>query len=497
MSESLLAWRFGTSGIVDAYRITVLLLLYGQQLFVTALLPFVLVPLFADCRSQGREEDAWAIADSLARILLVFGAIISAGLFFWPGAAIRLIAPGLTGEARVAAVFFLHWCGLGFLPICWTGAACGILYAYDVIQVGALAQLTSNLIMALAIGIAGGRLGANSLVVGVIGGAIASTCICSYKLQEVRRKSRPLRRGLISIALLRRAAGLTYPLLAAIIIGQATSVVVNRVISHLGVGSLAAFGYAFKMGIFVQLVPTAFTTVLFPKLAENWFASSREEFVSSCVKALRCSLFVAIPIAFVCYAQRTNIIAVLFGRGAFQMSDVQRAGALFGLMLLGSPASAVTVSLSRAFYAAQKVHLPVTANVFGNICELGLIPLLASWYGLNGVAFAYGILPIITGSVLLICFFQQNPSFPSAAFMGFILKTVAIGIPCVWLATRSAQLLCGSMQTPFTRSLLEISITSALATIAYIGIALTWRLREAEISKQIVFKIMMGTRATA
>jgi peptidoglycan biosynthesis protein MviN/MurJ (putative lipid II flippase) len=45
--EMALAWRFGTSAVVDAYRVTVLLVVFVQQLFVTAILPFVIVPIFA------------------------------------------------------------------------------------------------------------------------------------------------------------------------------------------------------------------------------------------------------------------------------------------------------------------------------------------------------------------------------------------------------------------------------------------------------------------
>src|SRR5712692_10467137 len=78
LAEIVLAWRFGASGVVDAYRLTVLLLVYGQQFFVSHILPFVIVPIFAECRAKNREQDAWAMADAIGWVLAFFGSLIAA-----------------------------------------------------------------------------------------------------------------------------------------------------------------------------------------------------------------------------------------------------------------------------------------------------------------------------------------------------------------------------------------------------------------------------------
>src|SRR5581483_8912293 len=108
LAEMALAWRFGASGVVDAYRVTVLLLVYGQQLFVTNILPYTLVPVFAEYRAQGNEHEAWVVADSIGRLLLLFGIVVAALFFFWPSAVIGVIAPGLTGGVRETAVFLIR-----------------------------------------------------------------------------------------------------------------------------------------------------------------------------------------------------------------------------------------------------------------------------------------------------------------------------------------------------------------------------------------------------
>ena len=486
ISEAALAWRFGASGAVDAYRVTVLLLLYGQQLFVTAILPFVLVPIFAECRARGNGDEAWAVADSVARVLLIFGIVTSAFLFFRSDLSIDLIAPGLMGQSRATAIYFMHWCGLGFLPICWTGAACGILYAHDVIQVGALSQLTANLIMALAILFGGGRLGPDCLILGVLGGALASTCICTYKLRQVRRKFGPSGRVDVRLKSLSRAFSLAAPLVVAMLVAQGTSIVINRTLSFLAVGSLASFGYAIKLGSLVQLAPNAMTTVLFPKLSSDWFSQSKEAFGPVCAKAVRAALFISLPLACVCYTAQTEIVAVLLGRGAFQRTDVHTAGMLFGLMIIGAPASTVMVSLSRAFYAAQQPRYPVVVDVCGNSFELAFIPALAARFGLGGVGFAYMLLPWITGSGLLFLFIRRNRSFPATSVLAFVAKVAFTAILSAWLAGQAAHFLFRGIADEFPRSLITISFTATLALLGFFAGTLAFGIEEARSFKEVL-----------
>jgi len=52
LMEMVLAWGYGASGVVDAFRIASLLLVLGNQLFFGYLLPHVTVPLFSEYRAQ-------------------------------------------------------------------------------------------------------------------------------------------------------------------------------------------------------------------------------------------------------------------------------------------------------------------------------------------------------------------------------------------------------------------------------------------------------------
>jgi putative peptidoglycan lipid II flippase len=479
LAEIVLAWRFGASGVVDAYRVTVLLLIYGQQLFVTYILPFVLVPIFAECRAKDAEHDAWHVADSVGWLLVVFGAIIALILFCFPELVAGIVAPGVAGDVRTTAVFLIRWCGLAFIPLCWTGAACGILYSYDTFYVAPVAQIVSNAMLVLAIACGAPRLGAASLAIGILGGAGSSTLIYSMSVSALRRRFGPRRRAGIHFANLKSAWRLAAPLVGSVLAGQSTSVVVNRVLSRLPVGTLAAFGYAWKMSSLVQLLPGAFSTVMFPKFSEAWYSGGREEFSASCLRALRSTTYFAIPMTVLCWTLRRPLIALFFQRGAFTASDAATAGALFGLLVLNGPAAAVVASLGRAFYAVQETRIPVILDVAGNVLALVFIPLLAARFGAPGAAFAYMLLPWITACGLIVLFKRRFGSFPVLELGSFAAVTLLVAAFSAWLGNGVGQ----SAGRMFENRVLVAAVTvlsgGAVAAAAYYSATLLLRFPEA------------------
>ncbi len=479
--EAALAWRFGISGTVDAYRVTVLLLLYGQQLFVTSILPLVLVPVFAECRAEGREHDAWIMADSVGNILLAFGIIIAAFLFFHPELAVSVMAPGLSGSVRATATFFIRWCGIAFIPICWTGAACGVLYAYNIVQLPAISQLTMNVILGLSIVLGGSRFGSGALLFGMLAGAIASTLMYTVRLAAVRRQYGPKRQLLhVDYRLLSKALKIALPLIGSAASGLSTSVVVNRALSRLPVGSLAAFGYASKMGMLVQLMPNALATVMFPRLSAAWYSGDRGEFTKQFAPALRAALYIALPLTAICWMSRRPLVSLFFQRGAFTVADVQRAGALFAFLVLSCPAASVSISLGRAFYAIRAARFPVMMDITGNALELFFVPFLTSGFGAQGAAFAYSLLPWITGGGLLIVFKSQFPGFSLRDLGLLAFKTSLIAAPSAWLGERIGSACASLFPATALASALEAGLSAAFALALYYGLTAVLNFPEAK-----------------
>jgi len=407
--EMALAWRFGASPAVDAYRVTVLLILFGQQMFVTSVLPYAVVPLFAECRARDKEADAWAAADSLAWLLAGFGVAAALALFLWPGLAATLLAPGLAGEGRDQVVFLLRWSGLAFIPVCWSAVAYGVLYAYEIFHAAPLAQLVANLTLLVAILLGGASAGPASLAVGLAGGATASACLCAFMLRGVRRRFCPRDESCAGarpagLWALRRLFRLAAPLAAGVAVGQLSGAVMARSLSRLGAGSLAVFGYSWKLGQLVLLTPTALSTVLFPKLSCVWHSHGHERFRADYVKALRAVFLIATALTAVVYVARESIVKILLGRGALSATAAEATAALFGLLILGAPANAAVTCLDRVFYAVEETAAPVAVDIASALAAMALVPVLASRFGATGVACVYMLLPWLSAGILLAVF---------------------------------------------------------------------------------------------
>ncbi len=357
--EIALAWRFGASPTVDAFRIGALLLLFGQQLFVLQILPHAVVPVFSEYRARGEEQEAWHVALSLANLLVVPALLVSLLVILYPKPVVGLLAPGLAGEAKELAALFIRW----FLPTCvllvWNGVAVGVLYAHDVFAVPPAAQLLGNLVLVAAILTLGRALGPTSLVIAVLASAVLGSLLYASRLFPLMRQAgaRPSWKLDIRHPGVRKSLKLAAPLLGTILLSQWISVVGNRALSGLPPGNIALFGYAWKLGQLVLLVPLSLATVLFPRLADARFSRPVGEFPELCIRALRMALFIAIPLACLLFIFRVRLVTLLFERGAFSAEASRAVAGLFALLLLGAPAAAVAVNLEKMFYAGQQTRV--------------------------------------------------------------------------------------------------------------------------------------------
>lgn len=465
--ELALAWRFGTSPLVDAYRVSYLLLIFGQQVFVTSVLPYVVVPLFAESRAAGRPEDAWAIAESLSNLFLLMGGLVALMLFLFPGQVAAALAPGLAGAGRAHLVFLIRWCGLAYIPVGWSGVACGILYAHEVFWVAPISQFLTNAMLLFAIVTFGSRFGAVGVATGVLAGAAACAWLyATTVIRERRRYSIPRTAGFIRFSSLYKVARLAGPLVAGTLVAQLSGVVTARALSRLPAGTLAAFGYGSKLGMLVLLTPSALSTVLFPRFSEDWHSKTVEAFTAGCASAVRATLYIALPLTCIAYALRGPIVALLLQHGAFTPSAKDATAKLFGILILSTPAAAASSVLYRMFYAGLETSLPAVVNIASALLMMSLIPMLAAKVGAPGVAVVFTLVPWLTCGVLMACFWNRQRSFPVSATVRYSVVAALIALASSWLGAKVAAI--------STSTLSQGMLASAVTGVSGLLLALTF-----------------------
>jgi putative peptidoglycan lipid II flippase len=392
--EVTLAWRFGTSPSVDAFRVAALLLTFGQQLFVFQILPHIVVPVFTEYRAAGRDTEGWHVALSLANLLTVPALLISLAAFLWPERIVDLLAPGLAGESHAATALFLRWFLLAYAPMVWSGVAAGILYSYRIFWLPPAVQFANNVILVLSILAFGSRLGGVSLVLGVLVSCALGLALYSSRLLPLMRQTgaRFPWRFNVGHPGVRKALRMALPLLGMVLLMQWGCVVVNRALSRLPSGSLAEFGYVWKMGALVLFVPLSLSTVLFPRFSEARFGSAGDEFREICTRALRMVLFLSIPLACWFAVLRAPVVTLLYKHGAFSADAAATAARLFGLLVLASPAFAAYCSMEKMLYALGKTHIPMLAQLASAALLTTLCGVTARQFGIEGLMMLAGLI---------------------------------------------------------------------------------------------------------
>ena len=447
LAEAVLAWRFGTSATVDGFRIGMLLVTLVQQLLVVSVLPNVIVPLLVR-NDHGDAAAGWRLVVRLGWALSIPTAALTLLLYRWPGAVVAVLAPGLEGSGHDTAVFFVRYLGLSFLPILWTGLWASILYARGVFWITPAAQITGNLLFAAIL-----TVGRDGSTTGPAIAALAGASVPVLLSWAGVRRFRPAHQTPTPAWRqqdLVRLARLTGPLLAGSAVAQIGGIIVNRELSTLSEGSIAAFGYAWKLLQIVAIPSAAIATVLFPRMVLSASRAAHGGYAPRALasagvpgvtigRALRITVFLIVPVTCVLFLSREPLVSLLLGRGRFGLDAVASTSRLFGLLVLGAPPTVLALLLTKAYYAGQDTSSPALVQAAGVGVLVLLAPLCTARAGDLGIALLLSGLSWLTCVGLMVHPAARAHVPPVATLRGVSLATCTITATSAlaWWATSS------------------------------------------------------------
>jgi putative peptidoglycan lipid II flippase len=455
--EMALAWRYGISSVADAYRIGSMLLLMGQQLLVLQILPHVLVPVFADCRARRGAADAWRAAQSIGNVFLLTACVAGAAEFLWPKPVVWLLAGGLEGSARAEALAFIRWIGLAYAPLVLTGVATALLYARRIFWLPSVVQLARNLLLALIVVAIARRTSGPLIAATIVSVAVGAVMTLVRVLPLARHDgARP------SFALdladhdVRRGLLLSIPLLGAFLTGIWSPLIINRVLSDLPTGSLAVFGYAFKLGLLISLAPLTLATVLFPRFADENSGGAAGELEALGTRGLRMGLYLAVPVAAWALALRGPLVGLLLERGAFGALAAAHVAQLFGVLSLSTPAVVIATHAQKMLYARQHAWLPTGVTLAGCLALTAAASWAARW-GAGGLAALYTILAWAGAVALLAALYGRAGFFNVRVWLRFALELASLGVLCGWAGAAAGTILAQAAEAPRVAFALDVS----------------------------------------
>jgi putative peptidoglycan lipid II flippase len=207
---------------------------------------------------------------------------------------------------------------------------------------------------------------------------------------------------------------------------------------------------------------------LFPRLSEAFHSPSVAEFSESYLKALRALFFITVPMTFLAYSLREQIVRLLLQRGAFSTSAGKLTAAMFGLLILGAPGSAAATYLERMFYATQETTLPVMVNISCSLVAMTMVSSLAIRFGVGGIALIYMLLPWLNSAVLLVLFQYKHGGFPFRPIALFLIQTTTVACASTWLGLKSGEWLTSVIGPGMLPMLLSLACSTLVTGLLYL-----------------------------
>jgi putative peptidoglycan lipid II flippase len=463
--EIVAAGYFGTSGPASAFTLAFQIPNLIRALVADAALSSAFVPVFTELLEERKKREAYALASSLAGLILVaLGLITVAFIAFAP-----VLIPPFTGDEFSAALDDLT-VGLSrvLFPIVvllgLNGLVVGVLNAHDHFTIPAIAPLVWNLvIIAGLVGLAPLFEGDDRLyayAIGVVAGTLVQLLMC---LPALRRIGFPLTLSLNwRDPRIRKVLALMLPV--SLSIGLINIfVVVNSLLGSL-VSDQAprAIDAAFRIYMLPQgMFSVAVATVVFPALAR---LATRRDFgglqrmVGSGTRQIALLL---VPSAAITMVLAEPIVRLVYERGEWDAESTRlTADALFWFSF-SLPFAGINLLQTRAFFSLQRPWLP-TATATGSLVVNAAVS-LALYQPL-------GIAGIVLGTAV--------SSAAMTVFQAVLLRRLLGGLDLTRTLTAAARIVVASallagVAYGIHRILDDALGRSLLGQIVAIGVALT------------------------
>ncbi|MSP23867.1 MAG: murein biosynthesis integral membrane protein MurJ [Myxococcales bacterium] len=392
--QRVTAHYFGTSVIADVLAASFRIGNVAQNLFGEGTLSASFIPVYARLRAQGKHDEARELARASLGLLALAVVVVSAlGVALAPWLSLA-VAWGFGAEERALTTELVRilFPMTGLLVIgAW---ALGVLNAHGDFFVSYAAPVAWSAVQIAALVVAGSVLGmreeklAWALSLGAFGGASLQLGLL---LARARRYLGTLHPTLsLAVAGTREAISKLPSALLGRGVVQLSGLVDTLLVSFLGAGAMATFGYAQMLYLLpMSVLGTGEAAAALPELASATAASDATETATRIrvrlVAGLARTLTLAVPAVVVLCGFANELVVVLLRTGEFageSSARVAEALSVYGVALIGNAAGRLFATASFALGDTRTpARCAIARVVVSTLCSLALM----QRFGVRGV----------------------------------------------------------------------------------------------------------------
>ena len=425
---------FGTTADLDSFnaanRIAELLF----NLVAGGALGSAFIPTFTGFLTRENRKGAWRLASGV--INLVFLALILIAVLAWIFApnivsdGLYLLVPDANPVQEKLTIELLRIMLPSVVIFGISGLVMGILNAYQVFLIPAIAPAMYSIGMILGTWLLPEAWGIKRLAIGVVAGAGLHLLVQLPRLWRLKDRAYHLYLGLRDKAVL-EVFKLMGPRLLGVAVVQ-LNFIINTVIA-LGQpeGSVSAITLAFSLMLMPEMaVAQSAAIASLPTFSAQVERGELDEMRRSLASTLRAVLILAIPASVGLILLRTPLVQLLYQRGEFSSHSTELVSWALLWYAAGLVGHALVEILSRAFYALHDTRTPVTVGVIAMGLNVGFSFAFSAlfervgWLPHGGLALANSLATALESVVLVVLMRKRLKGLEG----GYVWKGVGISV---------------------------------------------------------------------
>ncbi|MBU0476511.1 murein biosynthesis integral membrane protein MurJ [Patescibacteria group bacterium] len=507
--DRLLAGTFGAGDELDIYYAAFRIPDFVAMILILGAISAAIIPVFSEHLVRSKEE-AWEFTCALLNLLLISLIFVCLVLVVFTPFLISLVAPGFEGEKKELTILLTRIMFLSPILLGISSLMSGILQVFHRFLATSLAPIMYNLGIIFGILFFVPQIGISGLAWGVALGGILHFLIQlpAFFLSGFRYKI------ILDFSHkgIRKVIGLMLPRSLGLAASQINLIVITAIASTLISGSIAIFNLANNLiYILIGLIAVPFSTAVFPALSLDFSKKEMVKFTHKFSSVFRKILFLIIPLSFLFFLLRAQIVRIILGTGQFGWNETRLTAACLGIFSFGIFAQGLVILLSKTFYAVHNTKIPALISVvsvalnivlcflfvwllgFPNIFQRSLIELLKlggiGSVVIIGLPLALSISGVFQLSLLLIFLQKKLNDLKLKEIWYSFGKILTASLVMVFFTYFSLQIIANfvNMQT-FLGVFLQTGIAGLLGIFIYILIAFFLKSPELQAVKSSILK---------
>ena len=374
--DRLLAGSFGAGEELDIYFAAFRIPDFVYGILIAGGITAAFLPVFSEYFQGDEENRKWSpqaleFASNTLNCFLFLLVLICGILAVFAPQLIKFIIPGFSPENRDLTITLTRIMFLSPILLGLSSIFSGILHYFNRFLAYSLAPILYNIGIIIGILFFVPIFGIYGLAYGVILGAflhlivqIPIAKIAGYEYRPVFNFGFPGIKKVFKLIIPRIIGSTAYHI---------NLVVITAIASTLTVGSIAIFNFSNNLQHFpIGIIGISFAVSAFPVFSRILANGRRESFLHSFYSTFRQILFFIVPISFLMFLLRAQIVRLILGTGEFGWLETRLTAASLGIFCFGIFAGSLIPLLVRAFFALQDTKTPVIIGIASMVINISL-----------------------------------------------------------------------------------------------------------------------------